>query len=218
MRRIAFASAVLLATSQVASAQSAPLALLSGGWSTNNTSRLTSITGPGNLPVRVFRLDATMLVDTDVLQFTVIVDGVRIPTRFTEGSGVLVEGKSIAIEQSTPGRLVQGNWKVIQQPDVLAERVQWGSTQSLNINLLVASFQTEREFVLSINTVSTNCSGTSMTVTIDGTPVRDANGAVLALPEGSSLLAKGKSIVVKTAGNCTGLNTVNGDLRITKTW
>ena len=190
--------------------------LLAGGWSTGNTTRLTTITGPGNLSLRVFRIETTILADSDVPGFTVIADGVRIPVQFTEGSGVIVEAKSVAIEQTTPGRLIRGTWKVIQQPDIAAEVLPWAATQRLNSELLIASFQTEREFVLSINSTSSNCVGTAMTVTIDGTPIKDTRGATLSFAEGSSVVGKGKLVVVRSAGSCTGLSTVNGDLRIAR--
>lgn len=207
--------ALVLAGAQ-AFGQTAVPSLLIGGWTTGNVSRLTTITGPGSLGLRVYRIETTILADADVPAFTVIADGVRIPVQFTEGSGIIVEAKSIAIEQTVAGRLIKGTWKVIQQADIPADLLPWASTQKLNADLLVAAFQTEREFVVSINASSTNCTGTAMTVTVDGSPIKDIKGAVLSFAEGSSVVAKGKTVVVRTSGSCSGLNTVNGDIRIAR--
>lgn len=188
--------------------------LLAGGWSTSNANRFTRITGTGNLDSKVYRIECTMMVDTAILQFNIFVDGITIPASFFEGSYVVVEGKNVAIQQVNPGKMVKGTWKVIQQPEIAPTSIPWAGYPKLDKDILVTSLKTEQEFVLSINYTSTSCSNTAMTVYIDGVPVKDNNNNVLTFWEGSSVYAKGKYIVIKTTGACTGANPVYGELRL----
>lgn len=188
----------------------------SGGWSTSNANRYTRITGTNNLDNKVYQIECTYMTDNDILQFRLIVDGVTLPVTFHEGSYVTVEGKSIAIQQITPGKMIRGTWKIIQQPEISANSSSWNYVPRVNADMLIASLKTEQEFLLSINYSSTNCTNTSMTVIIDGQPVLDNNNNPLIFWEGSTIYGKGKTVVIRAAGTCTGNNTVNGDFKIKK--
>lgn len=207
---------IALLSAQLLTAQPQP-ELLTGGWSTSNSNRFTRITGTSNLDSKVYRIDCTMMVDTSVLQFNIIVDGITIPASFFEGSYVVVEGKNIAIQQANPGKMVKGTWKVIQVPEIPPVSVQWAGYPKINKDILIAALKTEQEFVVSINYTSLNCSNTTMTVYIDGTPVKDNNNNILTFWEGSSIYGKGKNIVIRVAGSCAGNNDpVYGDLKLKK--
>jgi archaellum component FlaG (FlaF/FlaG flagellin family) len=188
-----------------------------GGWSTGNSSRYTRITGTGNLDQKIYQIECTTMLDGVALQFNVIVDGVTLPVTFHEGSYVAVEGKSIALQQVNPGKMIKGTWKIIQQPDLLATTLPWSFFPAINSDMLVANLKTEQEFLLSINYTSTNCTNTSFTVIIDGQPVKDAANNTLVFWEGSTIYGKGKSILIRASGTCSNVNaTVNGDLKLRK--
>jgi hypothetical protein len=186
-----------------------------GGWNTTTANRFTRITVSPNLVQQVYRLECTMMSDADIMQFNVIADGVLIPVSFYEGSVVLVEAKDIALQQVTPGAFISGNWKPVQKPAIASVSIPWAGYPKLNKDILVASLKTEQEFVLSINSTSSNCTATSMTVFVDGVVVKDNANQPLIFAPGSSIYGRGKVITLRPAGNCTGnTNPVYGSLKL----
>lgn len=190
--------------------------LNAGGWTTSNSSMFTRITGTNNLNNYVYRIECTTLADNDILKFNVIVDGVTIPVSFYEGTYIAVEGKNIALQQISPGKMIKGSWKIIQQPEVAATTLPWVLSPKLNTEMLIANLKTEQEFLLTINYTSSNCTNTGMTVMIDGQPIKDNNNNVLTFAEGSTIYAKGKTVTLRVTGNCTGNNAVTGELKLRK--
>jgi hypothetical protein len=188
-----------------------------GLWSTNNAIGYTKITVSNNPDNKVYQIESAYTQDNDVLLYNIIVDGVTLPITLHEGSTVVVEGKNIAIKQVAPlKKMSRGTWKVLQQPEIAATNFQWFFVPRLNVDQLIASLKTEQEFLLSITSLSPNCTNTSMTVIIDGQPVKDDNNNVLILPEGSTISGKGKVISLRAVGVCTGNNTINGILNLKK--
>jgi hypothetical protein len=186
-----------------------------GGWNTATANRFTRITVSPGLVQQVYRLDCTMMGDSDIMQFNVIADGVLIPVSFYEGSTVLVEAKDIAIQQVTPGTFIGGSWKLVQKPAITSVSIPWAGYPKLNKDILVASLKTEQEFVLSINQSSSNCTATSMTVLIDGIVVKDNANQPLVFAPGSSIYGKGKVVTLRPIGNCAGnTNPVYGSLKL----
>ena len=151
-----------------------------------------------------------------IVQFNIIVDGFVQLVTFHEGSNIAIEGKNIAIKQITPGRMIKGTWKIIQQPEIAAYTLPWAYVPRVNTDLLIAVLKDEQEFLLSINYTSTNCTNTSMTVLIDGQPIRDNANNIITFWEGSTLYGKGKTVAIRPLGTCTGNNTINGDLKLKK--
>jgi hypothetical protein len=194
--------------------------LYSGGWVTPNTSKLTTITGSNNLPQRIYRIECTLFQDADVLQFNIIVDGTTIPATFFEGNYVIVEGKKIVIQQLNAGKCAKGSWKVIQQPEVLAEKTTWSGYPQIQKDILIASLKTEQEFVISLNSTSTDCQNTSMSIFIDSVPVT-ATGAggssTSTFAGGSSIVGFGKLVTARVVGTCASPTaSINGDFKLLK--
>lgn len=218
--RLVLTSLFLVALSGRLSAQTNPPPTLYGGsWSTANPDRMTVIAAGGNQTARVFRITAPAAPPEDVLRFGLVVDGVAIPMQIYQGGSAVVEGKSIAIQQVNPGPILRGSWAVLQAVDVLAETINWYAYPDINREVLVASLATEQDFVLGITGGGPNCRATSMTVTIDGTPVMGPTRRPIVFPEGSQFLGRGKSIVVQASGTCLqppGGAPVQGTLRIRK--
>jgi hypothetical protein len=205
---------VLLATVAVFAKAQVPEFFI-GGWNTATANRFTRITVSPNLVQQVYRLECTMMSDTDIVQFNVIADGVLQPVSFYEGSVVLIEAKDIALQQVTPGAFFSGNWKLVQKPAIAAVSIPWAGYAKLNKDILVASLKTEQEFVLSLNQTSSNCTATSMTVFIDGVVVKDNANLPLVFAPGSSIYGRGKLITLRPTGNCIGnTNPVYGSLKL----
>jgi hypothetical protein len=213
MKKEYFISLVLLCSFLKINGQT-PI-LSAGGWRTSNTNTFTKITGSNNLDTKIYRLDCTSLVDASILQFRIFVDGLPIQATFQEGSYVVVEGKEIAVEQVNQGTMAMGTWTILQQPELAATNIPWNYYPSLSNDLLVASLKTEQEFLISINRTS-YCTNTSFIVFIDGQPVKDRNNNTIIFLEGSTIYAKGKSIVIRATGTCTNNNPITGDLKIKK--
>ncbi|MGB8192091.1 MAG: hypothetical protein WCF67_09245, partial [Chitinophagaceae bacterium] len=169
--------------------------LFSGFWTTSNTLKSTIITATPTASSRIYRIECLADAnDGQIYQAQIFVDGVQLTNPLVEGSHVMVEGKSIAIRQVGTATLYRGIWKVIQPQDAVlqAERSTWISYPSLNRDILVASFKTEQEFVLTINQPNIAVVGGSMIVTIDGNVVKDSAGNTVVFSEGSSVYGKGK--------------------------
>jgi archaellum component FlaF (FlaF/FlaG flagellin family) len=205
---------LLVLCAALASAQTVP-EFFTGFWTTATSNRFTRITASPGLTQQVYRLESIMQSDANILQFNIIADGVVLPVSFYEGSVVLVEAKEIAIQQVTPGVVFAGTWKVVQKVPVAPITTTWAGYAQLNRDILIASFKTEQEFVLSVNGTSTNCTNTAMTVFIDGVVVKDNNNQPLIFAPGSSIYGKGKVITLRPSGTCTGnTNPVYGTLKI----
>ncbi len=154
------------------------------------------------------------------MQFNIIVDGVTIPATFFEGSYVIVEGKNIVIQQLNAGKFFKGTRKVIQQPELAAEKILWNGFPQIQKDILIASFKTDQEFVISLNLMSTNCQNTSMSIWVDSVPVQ-AKGAcgssTATFSEGSSIIGLGKLITARVVGTCSSPTTsINGDFKVIK--
>lgn len=187
-----------------------------GGWRTSTENPKTRITATNNLSSKIYRINCITLVDATILQFRIIVDGTPIQPTFQEGSFVVVEGKEIFIEQTTPGAMIIGTWTIVQESERAALTLPWNYYTSLTNDLLIASLKVEQEFLLSINSTSINCTGTSFTIFIDGQAVKDANNNIMKFLEGSTIYGKGKNILIRASGSCTLNSPIVGDLKLSK--
>lgn len=204
---------IFLIFSLIAIASYSQNTLNAGGWSTSGPGSYTRITATNNLDQKVYSIQNTTLVDDAILEFEIIADGVTIPTKMYEGGVVAVEGKSIFIRQTRPGRLIKGTWKTIQQPETTAIVIPWVGYPSLNKEILVCNLKTEQEFIIEIHG-SLDCNDATFQVFIDNIPVKDSSNNTLTFWNGSSLIGKGKSVVVKVNGSCTGSKTISGYLKL----
>ncbi len=204
---------LLLITCFIATFSHSQNTLNAGGWSTTGPGSYTRITATNNLDQKVYSIQNTIMMDTDIIEFEIIADGVIIPAKMYEGGFVAVEGKSIFIRQTKPGRMIKGSWKTIQQSETQATVITWTGYPSLNKDILVANLKTEQEFIIEIHG-SIDCNDATFQVFIDNVPVKDNNNNTLTFWNGSSLLGKGKSVVVRVNGSCTNTQTVSGYLKL----
>lgn len=184
-----------------------------GGWSTSGPGSFTRITATNNLDPKVYSIQNTIMMDEAILEFEIVADGLTIPAKLYEGGCVAVEGKNIFIRQTKPGRMIKGGWKIIQQPEIGAIVIPWVGYPSLNKEILVANLKTEQEFIIEVHEVF-DCSDATFQVIIDNIPIKDNNNNILTFWSGSSLIGKGKTVVVKVNGSCTGSKTVSGYLKL----
>lgn len=187
--------------------------LNAGGWSTSGPGSYTRITATHNLDQKVYSIQNTIHMDDAILEFDIIADGVTIPTKMFEGGFVAVEAKSIFIRQTKPGKQIKGSWKTIQQPETAATVIPWMGYASLNKDILVASLKTEQEFIIEIHG-SLDCNDAAFQVFIDNVPVKDGSNNTLTFWNGSSLIGKGKLVVVRVSGSCTGAKPITGYLKL----
>lgn len=190
--------------------------LFLGGWKTSNEQKLTAITAKPLELSKVFRISCTELIDADVVQFRFYVDGKTIIAPLNEGGSVFIQGKSIFIEQIEEGINFLAKWEVVQETPLAFEKAIWVVYPQEGIQSLVAAFEEEQDFVLSINLKSNGCSDGRMVVVIDGQEVKDNKGNVIQFLEGSSVIGKGKIVSVVVTGTCSPKNKFYGDIKIHK--
>lgn len=186
----------------------------SGGWKIGENTTYTRITATSNLEVKKYLIWNTILVDNNTLEFDVIADGVILPAKMFEGGYAIVEAKEIFIRQATPGQFILGAWKIIQNGSTGFFRTQWAGYPSINKDILVTDLKTEQEFVLSINRSTVDCQNTSFSVYIDGNAVKDSNNNTLIFYAGSSIIGKGKKVVIRVNGTCGNSTPVTGDIKL----
>jgi hypothetical protein len=185
-----------------------------GGWKTTNTNKVTRITTGNQTIARLYKISSTALDNYDT-EFQVIVDGQTITSKFQEGSSIYVHGKEILIKQISDGDIYSGLWEVVANTRENKDKLAWrAETPPNNGKVLVASFLSPKDFVISLGFQSTNCTrGTGrMIVIVDGVTIKDANGDTLEFLEGSSLFGKGKLIEVQLTGVCTSNYSFVGNL------
>lgn len=191
--------------------------LYAGGWATSREHPYTRITAEPLPAAKTFLLYCVSMVGDGVASYRITVDGKQIIAQMFEGSSVFVEGKHVEIQQTSEHAAISCTWQVVQEAPVEQTGLQWsaypGSGQAL-----VAAFNQDQEFVLSVNRVSNGCNNTSMNVILDGAAVKDASGNPLTLLAGSSLICSGKIAAVIVDGVCSRPNesSVGGGLKIRK--
>lgn len=191
--------------------------LFIGGWKTSDSTSLTTITGYPLEKSKTFRISCTELVDADVVQFRFYVDGKTIITPLNEGGSVFIQGKSIFIEQVDNGVNYLATWEVVQEEELEFERAVWVVYPQEGTQSLVASFEEDQEFVLSLNRTSNGCTNGKMTVIIDGQPVKDYQNKTINFLEGSSIIGKGKNVSVVVTGTCADKSKFYGEIKLHKT-
>lgn len=178
--------------------------LYAGGWNTSDKERFSKIIATDLESPKLFLIKAMEFIDADLIKFKIHVDGKTISEPFHEGGNVLVEGKNITIEQLNEGAHTYSTWQVVQEPEIEFDSFAWEVDLSDGIvePTLVASFTTEREFILDFNITTSDMKDVAiMEVIIDGKSVtRDEPGNPLAMfLEGNSLIGKGKVVAVMIA-------------------
>lgn len=190
--------------------------LYSGGWKTSDHNSFTTLTAVPLEQPKVFRISCTELVDSNYVNFRVHVDGKQILTPMTEGSSILVEGRSVFLEQISPGVNISAVWNVVQEPSLEFVQATWSIFPQDRAEALVCAFDEEQEFVLGFNRESQGCRSGLFTVTIDGNAVMDLSGATLRFLEGSSFIGRGKIVSVHASGQCDNHNSFRGSIKIGK--
>ncbi|MEM7160239.1 MAG: hypothetical protein AAF799_45795 [Myxococcota bacterium] len=188
--------------------------LFFGGWKTSETKRHTTITANTLAKPKMFRLSCTELVDQDIVQFRIMVDGKQIEAPLNEGGSVFVEGTSIHVEQLGPGENFQGGWEVVREDPCEYEQATWVAYPQAGAESMVAAFATEQEFVLTLNPQSTGCEDGAMRVAIDGHEVQGPNGEAMQFLEGSSVIGSGKSVAVLVSGSGSAKAKFVGSIKI----
>lgn len=190
--------------------------LYHGGWKTSGSIKLTTITAVPLEKSKVFRISCTELVDANILEFRLLVDGKTIIAPLNEGGSVFIQGKSVFIEQMDDGVNFLATWEAVQEKPLDFEQSTWVVYPKNDSQSLLAAFEEEQEFVLSINLKSNGCSDGRMTVFIDGNAVTDKDGNTIEFLEGSSVIGKGKIVSVLVSGTCTQNNKFYGSIKIHK--
>lgn len=188
--------------------------LFFGGWKTSEETKRTTITATTLAEPKMFRLSCTELVDQDIVQFRITVDGEQIKAPLNEGGSVFVEGKSVHVEQIGPGENFQGSWEVVREDPYEYEQATWVAYPQAGAESLVAAFATEQEFVLTLNPESTGCEDGAMRVAVDGREIQDASGNPMVFLEGSSVIGSGKKVAVMVGGSGSAKSKFFGSIKI----
>lgn len=189
--------------------------LFQGGWSTNNSSKVSVISAVPEK--RLFFISNIMFADQKVLEFDVYADGVKVPVSFFESGSVAVQAGKIEIRQLSEGQNIKGSWKLLQESDVPATQIPWASYPSLNKEVLITNLSTAQNFVFEIGS-TTGCSNVSCNVFIDGNVVKEQTGTPAVFVPGSSFIGFGKRVTVKAQGTCVNPTStpITGSLRLHK--
>lgn len=190
--------------------------LFHGGWKTSDSTTLTTITSTPLEVSKVFRISCTELVDSDILEFKFHVDGKTIIASLNEGGSVFIQGRSVSIEQVGAGANFLATWEAVQENLIEFEQSTWVVYPQNNSHTLIAVFEKEQDFVLSINLESNGCTNGKMTIFVDGNVVTDKDGKKIEFLEGSSIIGKGKIVSVIVSGSCTQKNKFYGNIKIQK--
>lgn len=187
-----------------------------GGWKTSNTHMFTSLTATPLAESKIFRIKCTEIVDSQYVEFKIQVDSKQIIASLNEGGSIFVEGRDVQIEQVTTGVNILATWEVIQEKTIEFEQANWTVFPQHGNQSLICAFEKERDFVISINAVSTGCRNGLMSLIIDGSAIEDLSGKPLQLLEGSSIIGRGKIVSILVTGNCDNHNPFRGDFKIRK--
>tara|TARA_B110000027_G_scaffold133832_1_gene163509 strand:- start:2341 stop:2937 length:597 start_codon:yes stop_codon:yes gene_type:complete len=189
---------------------------LIGGWAVNKNNPYTKITNTDLPHDVIFRITNIEMADGKVAEFKIFKNDEAITTFLQEGSSILVEAKSLHIEQINNVNMSFGTWEVISEPNLDFLSTDWFIPQpSFNKKVLISSFQKNTDFVLSFNRTSNGCNNGELLIYIDGKPIKNST-TNLKFIENSSLLGSGKLIEVEVKGNCNVNSGFRGNIKIKK--
>jgi hypothetical protein len=187
---------------------------LSGGWSVNKNNPYTKITNTDLPNDVIFRITNIEMADGKIAEFKIFKNNEAITTFLQEGSSILVEAKSLQIEQINNANNSFGTWEVISAPRIGFLSTDWFIPQpSFNKKVLIGSFQKNTNFVLSFNRTSIGCNNGELLIYIDGKVIKNSTNN-LKFIENSSLFGSGKLIEVEVNGNCNMNSGFRGNLKI----
>lgn len=191
--------------------------LFSGNWHISPKNRQSMITTKPLEKSKVFKLSCTKTTDAKQTNILLIADGKSFTITMCAGNNIVVQGKSIYIEQADTDESGSiGHWEIIQEPTVECEESIWALYPDTSIQNLIAVFEEEIDFVLYFGLTS-ECNNGVLCIIIDGREVKDIKGKTLSLLSGSSVIGKGKSIAISISGTCPSGNPFTGGIKIRKT-
>ena len=140
---------------------------LIGGWAVNKNNPYTKITNTDLPHDVIFRITNIEMADGKVAEFKIFKNDEAITTFLQEGSSILVEAKSLHIEQINNVNMSFGTWEVISEPNLDFLSTDWFIPQpSFNKKVLISSFQKNTDFVLSFNRTSNGCNNGELLITL----------------------------------------------------
>ena len=197
-------------------AKQVPDQLYAGDWQTSAERPFAVITASALSRQKVFLIKSVKLVDADSIVFDILVDGKKQRHSLPEGGSVFVEGKSLVIEQVTPGVNALGTWQVVQTAPVHTATTNWLIDPNSGVNKAVlASFRKSQVFSVSFNRNPPGCLLGEFILYVDNKPVLDPRGDKAVFLNGSTVAGSGKYIHVERAsGTCNSSNDFYGSLKI----
>ena len=144
---------------------------------------------------------------------------------FPEEGEVVMEAQYLTIRQligssASDKRTYNGQWAVLLKSETEEDfyETQWAhytTTPPYKLKTLIASFKEEREFVLSINSLSEGCRNNFIKVWVDNMPVRNSGSTTGSARffEGASFYAKGKRVEIDAYGPCDVGKAVQGTFK-----
>jgi hypothetical protein len=168
-----------------------------GGWKTSSNAVRTAITTSTLDKKTRFNIESIGYHDSDYIKYRVIVDDEIMIPEFNEGSSVMVEGTSIELEQINDGNNFHAIWKALDQQEESLDVMQWSIMPMYGNEVLIARFETEKEFVIRLGQMNWGDNNAYMKVSVDGEYLNDKKtGLPWEFLQGSSVIATGSVITV----------------------
>jgi hypothetical protein len=190
---------------------------MEGIW--RSTSRMPSATIIANPTVKsnLIKVNSTVLDNSDT-RIGVFDESGREIVQMDEGSGLLAEAKKLTISQTGSPNPLTGFWSVPNDRRTTTTKLNWSIQSNLkNKRFDLMKFNSEMEFVLTIDPTRIACSQAWFVVYIDGQPIKSAFGQTQPYASGNSVYGKGKTLQIEMYnGSCSSGAFVNGSLKLYK--
>lgn len=191
--------------------------LMSGGWKTTVAHKQTAITGNELVNATKFRISCDEFVDGSPVQFRLKTD-TAFPLRMLEGGGIILDAKTLLIEQLDPTQMHIGSWEAIGGTDVPFAETTWSAPAATGSQVSLAAVAAPTTFVVSYeyskdpNHAETD---SQIKIMVDGQYLKDSGGVSAALwIQGSSVICVGKRVDIEVASVVAGQTRVRGSVKV----
>jgi len=168
-----------------------------GGWKTSNTHTRTTITPVSVSLKKRFHVESIGYQDGVHLKYRVIVDNKIMIPEFGEGSSVIVEGRSVELEQLNDGNNFHAVWKSLDEDEEPLDIMTWSIVPRYGNDAFLTHFTEENEFILELGHINWGDNNAYMRISVDGEYLTDnKTGVPWEFLQGTSVIAKGKTISV----------------------
>lgn len=146
----------------------------------------------------------------------IVVDGVPSNNPVNYAGSALVWGKNVYAKSYSGSGKRYGMWSIIDPDKVTLPEVSWVIFPETNKESIFGMLDSVRDFIISFSDDLHvgDCMNGVLKPIVDGKLLTDANGGAIVMTQGSTLIARGRTVRVTVSGSCKPGVSFSGSLKL----